>query len=433
MKVMYHRAVLDLIKRQRGIPLSAETMQIYTSYLGWKYVAETTKILILEEVYKRVLLGSKAADVVADVLVSYDLLLDSTNGVVRLWTSWIIAELASQSSTRGAVVAVKPCPRLVALLSDDHLRGFVDRLCFALSQISRDSDGARAVIEARALETVLSLLKSPEVGVRRWSSQILGELAVHPSTREAVLAVQPCAHLAALLGDRDLDDIEGACFALSQISRDLDGARGVLEAGALDLLQQLLKSPEAGVKWTSEILFRLALHRSRRGAVVAAQPYPPLVALLSDDNVGVVQSASDALSQISRELDSASTIAEAGAPATVERSHLRQSQYKKIRGYACWTLGWVVSHPSTRQAVVAIQPCARLVALLGDTNLDVITGACFALSQISNDLDSAKTIVKAGALNFVPDLIQSPEAIVRKYMCLLLARLAHHNRVPTLK
>ncbi|KAJ7766087.1 hypothetical protein B0H16DRAFT_385974 [Mycena metata] len=53
MKVMYHRAVLDLIKSQQGIPLSAETTQIYASYLECKYVAEKTKTFIFREIRER--------------------------------------------------------------------------------------------------------------------------------------------------------------------------------------------------------------------------------------------------------------------------------------------------------------------------------------------------------------------------------------------
>ncbi|KAJ7761798.1 hypothetical protein B0H16DRAFT_1884297 [Mycena metata] len=95
MKLMYHRAVLNLIKQQKGVPLSTETMKIYESYLGWKYVAETTKAFILRELQERTLAEAEA-HIVADFLASYDILLDSTSDGVREWTTWILGELGEQ-------------------------------------------------------------------------------------------------------------------------------------------------------------------------------------------------------------------------------------------------------------------------------------------------------------------------------------------------
>ncbi|KAJ7744881.1 hypothetical protein B0H16DRAFT_1463023 [Mycena metata] len=115
MKVMYHRAVLDLIQRQRGVPLTPGTMHIYESYLVREYVAKATKRSILGEIYDRALLEGEAP-VVADFLVSYDALLDSTDVAIRNWTCWILAALSCHSSTRGAVIAIQPCARLITLL-----------------------------------------------------------------------------------------------------------------------------------------------------------------------------------------------------------------------------------------------------------------------------------------------------------------------------
>ncbi|KAJ7024197.1 hypothetical protein C8F04DRAFT_1303019 [Mycena alexandri] len=175
-------------------------MQIYESYLGSKYVAETTKTFILGEIHERALVEAQA-DVFSDLLGSYDILLDSTNIVVRHWTTWILAQLAFHSLTRGAVIAVQPCVRLVTLLGDGNV-DVVEGACYTLSQISRNLDGARAVVEAGALDFIPELLESTNVGVQRWTSWILAHLAFHSFTRGAVVAVQPCTRLVALLGNR---------------------------------------------------------------------------------------------------------------------------------------------------------------------------------------------------------------------------------------
>ncbi|KAJ7043991.1 hypothetical protein C8F04DRAFT_685855 [Mycena alexandri] len=199
MKVMYHRAVMNLIKRQRGIPLSAETMELYESYLGWKYVAETTKTIILYEIGLRARVAVAEAEVAASFLLSYESLLESTNDAIQRWTAWTLGQLASHSLTRRAVITVQPCARLVALLrygSEDVVEG----VCYALAQISYDLDGAKSIVEAGVLNFIPELLESATVAVRRWASWIFAELAFHPSTQGAVVAIQPCPRLVALLG-----------------------------------------------------------------------------------------------------------------------------------------------------------------------------------------------------------------------------------------
>ncbi|KAJ7020995.1 armadillo-type protein [Mycena alexandri] len=327
MKVMYHRAVLDLIKRQQDIPLSTETMQIYESYLGSKYVAETTKTVILGEIHKRALVEVEVqAHIISDFLGSYDILLDSTNAVVRQRTTWILAQLAFHSSTWGPVVTIQLSTRLVALLGDGN-PDVVEGACYALSQIARDLDGARAVVEAGALDFIPELLESTNVAVRQWTFRIVAELGFHSSTQRAVVATQPSTRLVALLDDCNVDVVRGACYALSKITCDLDGARAVVEAGALDLIPELLEST----------------------------------------NVRVQQCTS-------------------------------------------WILSQVAFHSSIQGAVVAVRPSTRLVALLGDGNVDVVKGACYALANISHDLDGARAVIKAGTLDFVAELIESPQA-----------------------
>ncbi|KAJ7753506.1 armadillo-type protein [Mycena metata] len=360
MKVMYHSAVLNLIKGQQGIPLSAETMEIYESYLSWKYVAETTKTLILREIYRRALVEGEA-HVVSDFVLSYDGLLESTNVAVRRWATWVLAWFAFHSSTREAVVAVQPCVRLsVALLkcvfeqfsaispfqsvfSGGTHPDVIQGACYALYGISLDLDGARVVVEAGALEYFTELLESQDTEVQKHACRNLGQVASYSSTRRAVIAAKPCARLVALLDGGNVDIFGGALYALIQISRDLDGAKAVLEAGALELLSRLLES------------------------------YDP-----------------------------------------------------RIRRDCCWTLAWLASYSLTRGAVIAAEPCARLVALLGDGHVDVIDGACFALLQIFSSPDGARAVVAVGMLDFIPELLESANTDVRRWAACIVTKLALH-------
>ncbi|KAJ7022681.1 armadillo-type protein [Mycena alexandri] len=345
MKVMYHSAVLNLIKGQQGIPLSAETMEIYESYLSWKYVAETTKTLILREIYQRALVEGEA-HVVSDFVLSYDGLLESTDLAVRRWATWILAWLAFHSSTREAVVAVQPCVRLsVALLNGGDHPDVIQGACYALYGISLDLDGARAVVEAGALEYFTELLESQDSEVQKHTCRNLGQVASYSSTRRAVIAAKPCARLVALLdfSGGNVDVFGGTLYALIQISRDLDGAKAVLEAGALEFLPRLLES------------------------------YDP-----------------------------------------------------RVRRDCCWTLAWLASYSLTRRAVIAAEPCARLVALLRDGYVDVIDGACSALLQISRSPDGAGAVVAVGMLDFIPELLESANTDVGRWASCIIAELAFH-------
>jgi hypothetical protein len=161
---MYHLGVRKFIKRQRGIPLSAETMEIYSSYLGYvrlesfpwalqaesysgrcEYVAHLTKAEILCELNERAKVDSEARFVV-------DLL------------ALVVTGAAS-----------------------------------ALSGISKDLNGAKAVIDANALDFIPDLLQSPNSQVRKSACFMLGRLARHGFAVESVLAATPCARLVALL------------------------------------------------------------------------------------------------------------------------------------------------------------------------------------------------------------------------------------------
>ena len=82
--------------------------------------------------------------------------------------------------------------------SDDAVH--VGRLAmFALCQISKLPSGAQAVVGAKALDLVTQLLGSSDSHTREHTSFMLGNLARHKSTSQAVLALQPCIELVALL------------------------------------------------------------------------------------------------------------------------------------------------------------------------------------------------------------------------------------------
>ncbi|KAJ6522671.1 hypothetical protein DFH09DRAFT_1330470 [Mycena vulgaris] len=64
MKLMYHRQALDYIAEHQFTPLSRGDMEIYASYLGFKYVSSATKIAVLTALIKKAGFQNNAETVV---------------------------------------------------------------------------------------------------------------------------------------------------------------------------------------------------------------------------------------------------------------------------------------------------------------------------------------------------------------------------------
>jgi hypothetical protein len=71
---------------------------------------------------------------------------------------------------------------------------------FALSRIAKWVDGAKGVVDAKVLDHVLRLLKSPNPDIQEWASNLVGWVASHKSTAPAVLKLNPSVQLVSLLG-----------------------------------------------------------------------------------------------------------------------------------------------------------------------------------------------------------------------------------------
>ncbi|KAJ7736258.1 hypothetical protein B0H16DRAFT_1730843 [Mycena metata] len=139
--------------------------------------------------------------------------------------------------------------------------------------------------------------------------------------------------------------------------------------------------------------------------------------------LGFVDGVCSALSQIARDLDGARAVIEAEALGTV----IKLLKLRKAR-----VRNGVPDYSVSSQSINRPGGRSLLLSRVHHWSLswDVVSSAFFALWQIANELDGAKAVAKAGALNLVPELIESPAADVRTYMCLLLIRLARYNRVP---
>ncbi|KAF7350420.1 hypothetical protein MVEN_01347000 [Mycena venus] len=415
MRLMYHRQALALIRKNRGKPLSGTTLEIYTSYFQWDFVWWSTKTAILFELAERASdVGEARAVVDSPDFFHITQMLKSPDIGARISSCRLLENLAIHDCTTRAILQLRIFECLVSMLHDGD-SGVVERAAFALSRIAGTSlDGARAIVDAGALVPVLKLLESPSPGIREWACNLVGNLACRESTSAAVLALKPFQALVSLLSDKDSGVVDGAAHALSQIAHSSDGAQAIVDAGALDLVLELLESPR-----------NIAWHGSTGATVRALKPYEQIVSLLSDEDSGVVDGAVHALCQIALSLDGAQAITDAGALDHV--STLLESPSPQIRKWSCLLVRSLSSHGSTLAAVLALRPEKQLMTLLRDEDFRVVNGAVHALSQIAQSLDGAQAIVDAGPLGHMLDLLTSPSSAIRKWTCLLVGNLACHE------
>ncbi|KAJ6591307.1 armadillo-type protein [Mycena vulgaris] len=301
------------------------------------------------------------------------------------------------ASTAPAVLELGLCGQLVSLLR----------------QVSQWPDGAQAAVDAKVLDYAATLLGSPEAEICQHTCFLVGRLAEHTSTAPAVLELGLCGQLVSL--DENFKVIEGAAYALGEISQWLDGAQAALDAKVLDYPATLLGSPE---HWTRRhacfLVGRLAMHASTAPAALELGLCKQLVSL--DENLEVIKGAAYALREISQW--------PSGAQAAVDAkvldyaATLLGSQEHWTRRHACFLVGRLAMHASTAPAALELGLCKQLVSL--DENLEVIRGAAYALREISQWPNGAQAAVDAKVLDYPATLLGSQERLIRRDTCFLV-------------
>ncbi|KAJ7476520.1 armadillo-type protein [Mycena latifolia] len=219
--------------------------------------------------------GAQAA-VAAKVLKHVTHRLISSVPQIRVSACELLVKLARHQSTAAAVLDIKPCERLVALLIDGDVAA---EAFHALCSIANSRDGAEAVVEAKVRDHLAEGVVShvPDIQGAAWT--LLRRLQAHESTAAAVLAITPCERLVTLLSDSDGWVVIDAFGRLSDIAKSPEGAEATVTAKALDQVVEHLVSPVSVVRApATELLLRLAGHSSTIQEVVRV--YPNVVSLV---------------------------------------------------------------------------------------------------------------------------------------------------------
>ncbi|KAJ7839170.1 armadillo-type protein [Mycena leptocephala] len=277
MRLMYHRQVISFIQKNQGLPLSDEIMDIYTSYLAFKYVGPSAKAAILKDLGVRSLSKKAAITVVSSQLIETELLgqlLNSPFTKIRELMCWLLSVLAEDPSAAVSLCTPTICELLVSLSSDDDAS--TSELATKLKRLSAryiDEDDERIVENAR----------NALARIEQWPA---GALVVEKARRDH------CDRLLSHLRDSDPVVRRTALQALEATTRSSpEGGQTVISAGMLLLVPELLASSDPGVR----ALTCIVLANLGYSLVLTHDLSALFVPLLGDINDTVVESALHAL------------------------------------------------------------------------------------------------------------------------------------------
>ncbi|KAJ7476524.1 armadillo-type protein [Mycena latifolia] len=423
MNLMFHCQALRYMERNRGVRLSPEIMEIYFSYVFWKYVSRATKAAILKEVAKRAELEHEA-HVLGDsnILCSFFQLLQCSDSEVRCQTGIILSNLATYGD-ESTVVAI--CDPLVGLLRDSNNLPVFAFVVATLTGITRTLPiAAQVAVEANVLHHVAALLDSPISMVRSNACQILASLAWHESTAAAVLETQPCERLVTLLSDSHV--VDEALNALTNLAHWPDGAEAAVAAKVLDHVGEQFASPRSKVRESAgELLCKISRHYSTVPAILRIKPCELLLTLLSTVNGHGAGCAFDALINIVNFPDGAED-----AVAANVLDHVAErltSPLRWVQGSACELLAKLAGHRVGAAAILDIK--LKICHLLIDhLRTDYAVGIVLpALIDIAITPDGAEALVAAHVLSHLGEHLKSPIPWERLLACQLLGNLAGHE------
>ncbi|KAF7356920.1 hypothetical protein MVEN_01027900 [Mycena venus] len=441
MRWMYYRQVSEIIRKNRGTPLSNETLELYSTYFPWDFVSWSAKAAILSELADRSESEGDARAVLnSPIFPHIAQLLESPDFKTRSSSCRLLGKLVSHKSTRLAILKLEPFERLLLLLHDKHWEVILEAAS-AISELVRRLDGAQAIANAMTAAHVVILLRSTKWSLLEWLCLLLGQFVGSEATAPAILRllgqpVGPEANVPTYLKLTAYGQLiffhfrhgaaclREASYALFQIARWPDGAEAIIDAKVLDKVLDLLQSPSPNErKWACQLVAALADHEFAVNAMLHSIVCVRLLSLLRDQESWALLAATSALVQIARWPDGAQVIADEEGIMDVILI-LLQSPSSAVRECTCRLLGRLARHDRTAWAVSYLKSC---VPLLKDEEPQVTESAMYILTQIARRLDGAKAIVDAQVLNQVLKLLEAPDPTHWKWPCTLVGRLASHG------
>ncbi|KAJ7458077.1 armadillo-type protein [Mycena latifolia] len=416
MRFMYRRDALAFIAKTRGIPLSSKDMEIYSSYLAYKYVSSSTKTSILKELQTRVESKNDACAVADSFLLHLvDEFLSSPDPEIRRPMCRILAVLARRETTVPAVLRREPCPQLVSLLHDRD-NEVISSAAQTLYGLAKWPEGAQAAVDANVLGCLAELLESPHDQFRKWPCDMLAELARQETTARAVIGA-----LLSLLRRGNLIVIRRAAKILERVATSPDGAQAAADANMGVCISELLESPNIlARRWTCTMLEEMAGGANLTLGSLCLQCCPQLISLLRDQDFEVILMASKALCRMASSAHGAQAVVDANVLDFMPK--LIDSPSAGVRKWA-----WVILEELLRHDITARAAVGNMVYILRSGSIAGLQNAAQILSHKIKSPEGAQAALDADILECVLQLIGSPGSEVRQRTWDILEELAHHE------
>ncbi|KAF8192698.1 armadillo-type protein [Mycena galopus ATCC 62051] len=201
---------------------------------------------------------------------------------MEVWESTcrLVGILSSYESTAPAILDMEFCMQIVSLLHNNNPWA-IQWAVYALSKIAQSEDGARAIVNAKAMDYIPILLESPHPYLQRRTCDLVGRLTSHDCVSPEILKL--IVQIVFLLRHTNDGVIGWALCALSKVAQSEDGAQAIVDAKATDYILPLLESPNLKVRQlTCELVGGLAIHESTALAISELKPSVKLASLLPD-------------------------------------------------------------------------------------------------------------------------------------------------------
>ncbi|KAJ6545631.1 armadillo-type protein [Mycena capillaripes] len=238
---------------------------------------------------------------------------------------------------------------------------------------------------------------------------ILQQLALHRTTISPALE-----QLVSVVRGGNPIVIESAAETLYLITALPKRMQAAVDANALSCVAELLSSPNASVqRWLRAILEQLARNKITVSPVAAQ-----LVSLVRGANPTVIESAAETLYLITTLPEGVQAAMDANVLNCV--ADLLSSPNESVRQWTCKMLRILERHETTTSPTVE-----HLVSLL--RNPTVSESAAATLYWIVRSPKGAQAAVNANVLEWMAELLSSPNASVRGWPREILRELARHK------
>ncbi|KAJ7622395.1 armadillo-type protein [Roridomyces roridus] len=223
MRLLYHKQALSFIAQNRHEPLSALSLEVYSSYLLCKYVSFSTQRRVLKHLAERAYRQNDAREILqSPVLEQIPQLLGSPDRVLRTRTSLLVGGLLAHKFSATLMSGI--VGKIVPMLKDEGHPAVLK----ALAEISSHPDCAKAVFTT-AFSSIPELLDSDDVEIKRRTCRMIEKL-VRSRPIASILPAIPMDKVVELLQDVNQEVVHEAMTVLSLIAKHPDGAAAILSA-----------------------------------------------------------------------------------------------------------------------------------------------------------------------------------------------------------